>query len=128
MSVVRTVAIDDFPGLMREWAEWTQNLQGLGFSDSTTLWKAQFGKGGEEFKSSIPAGIRLLETHGALRRLIEAMDALTEDDDTRLPVACVQWLYLVGPEQCLQVWGKSKTKLYEHIRTGEILIKREMKR
>lgn len=122
------LAIDDFPGLMREWAEWTTNLQGLGYSDSTTLWRAQFGQGGSGFASSVPAGLRLLETHGALRRLIDAMDALTEDDDTRVPVSCVQWLYLVGPEQCLAVWGKSKTKLYENIRTGEILIRREMKR
>lgn len=122
------LAIDDFPGLMREWAEWTTNLQGLGYSDSTTLWRAQFGTGGGQFGSTVPPGITLLETHGALRRLIDAMDSLTEDDDTRLPVSCVQWLYLVGPEQCLAVWGKSKTKLYEHIRTGEILIRREMKR
>lgn len=121
-------AIDDFSGLMREWAEWTTNLQGLGYSDSTTLWRAQFGQGGSGFASSVPAGLRLLETHGALRRLIEAMDSLTEDNETRLPVWCVQSLYLSGPEKCLEAWGKSKTKLYEHIRTGEILIKREMKR
>ena len=125
---MQVTAIDDFPGLMREWAEWTQNLQGLGYSDSTTLWRAQFGTGGGQFASCIPLGIRLLEAHGALQRLIDAMDSLTQDDDTRLPVSCVQWLYLYGPEKCLAAWGKSKTKLYEHIRTGEILIKREMKR
>lgn len=125
---MQAIAIDDFPGLMRLWAEWTHNLDGLGYSDSTTLWRAQFGTGGGQFGSAVPLGLRLLETGGELRRLIDAMDSLSEDDDTRLPVSCVQWLYLYGPEQCLQAWGKSKTKLYENIRTGEILIKREMKR
>lgn len=126
--MTQSLAIDDFPGLMREWAEWVTNLQGLGYSDSTTLWRAQFGSGGGEFSSSIPLGIRLLDTHGALARLIEAMDALTNDDDTRQPVSCVQWLYLFGPDEAMQMWGKSKTKFYESIRTGEILIKREIKR
>ena len=123
-----TVAIDDFAGLMREWAEWVHNLEGLGYSDSTTLHRAVMGAGGGQFESSVPLGIRLLETHGALKRLIVAMDDLTDDDDTRLPVSCVQMLYLFGPDKCLEAWGKSKTKFYEHIRTGEILIRREMKR
>ena len=70
-----TTSVDDFPALMRDWAEWTQNLQGLGYSGSTTIWRAQFGSGGGEFESTVPLGIRLLETPGALRRLIDAMDA-----------------------------------------------------
>lgn len=121
-------AIDDFPALMREWAEYVHNLEGLGHSDSTTLWRAQFGHGGGQFQSAVPLGLRLLEVHGALKRLIDAMDELEQDEETKTPVSCVQWLYLYGPEKCLEAWGKSKTKLYENIRTGEILIKREMKR
>ena len=124
----QSIAIDDFPGLMREWAEYAHSKGALGFSDSTTVWRAQFGAGGGGFASAPPLGLRLLEVHGPLKRLIDAMGRLEKDDDTKEPVAWVQWLYLYGPTVCLQVWGKSKTKLYEHIRTGEILIKREMKR
>jgi hypothetical protein len=125
---MQALDIDDFPGLMREWAEWVHNLEGLGYSDSTTIWRAAMGSSDGEFASAIPLGIRLLETHGALRRLINAMDALSQDDDTKTPVSCVQWLYLYGPEKALEAWGKSKTKFYEAIRTGEILIRREIKR
>ncbi len=125
---MQALAIDDFPGLMREWVEYVHNLEGLGYSDSTTLWRAVMGSGEGSFQSSPPIGLRLLEVHGALKRLINAMDALTEDDDTRKPVSAVQWLYLLGPEKAMQSWGGSKTKFYEAIRTGEILIKREIKR
>ena len=130
--MTQSLAIDDFPGLMREWAEWVTNLQGLGYSDSTTLWRAQFGSGGGEFSSSIPLGIRLLDTHGALARLIEAMDALTNDEDTRQPVNCVQWLYLFGPDEAVRIYGeatgKGRAKFYQLMQTGEVLIRREVKR
>ena len=129
---MQSIAIDDFAGLMREWAEWVTNLQGLGYSDSTTLWRAQFGSGGGEFSSSIPLGIRLLEAHGALARLIEAMDALTNDEDTRQPVNCVQWLYLFGPDEAVRIYneatGKGRAKFYQLMQTGEVLIRREVKR
>lgn len=130
--MAQTIAVDDFAGLMREWAEWVNNLQGLGYSDSTTLWRAQFGSGGGEFSSAIPLGLRLLETHGALRRLIDAMEALTEDDDTLLPVSCVQWLYLFGPDEAVRIYneatGKGRAKFYQLMQTGEALIRREVKR
>ena len=129
MTIFRqSTAIDDFAGLMREWAQWWESLAGLGHSDNTTLWRAQFGRGGTEFMSCVPAGLMRLETHGALTRLIEAMDSLLADADTRMPVRCVQCLYLLGPTQSIEAWGGSKTKFYEAIRTGEILIRREMKR
>jgi len=104
------------------------NLDGLGYSDATTIWRAAMGSMSGEFESSPPAGLSLLETHGALRRLIVAMDALTEDEDTKRPVVAVQWLYLWGAERAMGQWGGSKTKFYEAIRTGELLIRREMKR
>lgn len=125
---MQALAIDDFPGLMREWAEWVHNLEGLGYSDSTTLHRAVMGAGGGQFGSSVPLGIRLLETHGALRRLINAMDDLTQDDDTRLPVSCVQWLYLFGPKDAVNLSGKSRAKFYQLMQTGETLIRREIKR
>ena len=123
-----TTGIDDFPGLMREWAEWVTNLQGLGYSDSTALWRAQFGKGGESFASSIPAGMHLLEAHGALRRLIDALNELRDDADTTDAVECVQWAYLYGAERGVKLFGKSRAKYYQMLSTGETLIKRELKR
>lgn len=120
-------AIDDFPSLMREWAEWITSLEGVGYSDSTTLWRAVMGRGHGEFGSAEPTGMRLLETHGALSRLVAAMAALTEDDDTRPAVLCVQALYLFGPDEAVQMFGRSRAKFYQMLQTGEILIRREIK-
>lgn len=124
---MQALAIDDFPGLMREWAEYVHNLEGLGYSDSTTLWRAVMGSGEGNFQSSPPLGLRRLETDGALKRLINAMDALTEDDDTRPAVSCVQWLYLFGPDEAIKRLGKSRAKFYQMMQTGEVLIRREIK-
>lgn len=113
---------------MREWSEWAQSLTGLGFSDSTTLWRAVMGTHGGEFASRPPAGLRALEIHGALRRLVSAMDTLAEDDDARPHLACLQATYLLGPEQAMALCTKSRTKLYEGCRTAETLLLVEMKR
>lgn len=133
MTIFRqSTAIDDFAGLMREWAEWVTNLQGLGHSDSTTLWRAQFGRGGLEFASAVPHGLDRLEAHGALRRLIDAMADLVADDDTSQPVLCVQWLYLFGPHESASMYGeltgKGRAKFYQLVQAGEMLIRREIKR
>lgn len=128
MRASAATAIDDFPGLMRDWAEWVTSLAGVGYSDATTLWRAMMASSKGEFGSREPAGLDLLETHGALRRLVAAMADLSDDDDTREPVACVQALYLWGPEQAMQLTNKTRTKFYEAIRSGEMLIRREIKR
>ena len=121
-------SLDNFASLMREWVEWASKLPGVGYSGSTTLWRAQHGAGGSEFGSAIPLGIDLLDARGALRDLVRAMDDLIADRETRSAVHCVQWLYLAGAEQALEQWGRSKTSFYAQVRTGELLIKREMRR
>jgi len=122
------LAIDDFDALLREWAAWIESCRGLGFSDSTPVWRALFGHGDGNFGSSVPTRVDVLEVRGALKRLINAMDALTEDEDTRKPVSAVQLHYIFGPQEGLSLFGGSKTKYFEAIRTGEALLKREIKR
>lgn len=125
---MNAIAIDDLDGLLREWAEWTEACRALGHSDSTPVWRASFGQGAGEFGSKPPLRVEMLEIYGALKRLVNAMDALTEDDDTRKPVSAVQLHYLYGPKNGLLMFGGSKTKYFEAIRTGEALIRREIKR
>ncbi len=125
---MQSLAVDDLDGLLREWAEWAETCMALGHSDSTPIWRANFGHGSGTFASAPPRRVELLEIRGALRRLVQAMDALTEDDDTRKPVSAVQLHYLYGPQNGLIMFGGSKTKYFEAIRTGEALIKREIKR
>lgn len=128
----QVTAIDDFPGLMREWVSWIHELEGLGYSDSTPVWRANFGPGGGSFESSPPKGVDKLKTRGALRRLVAAMDELSEDDDAQPYVACVQWAYLYGTERAsrlyIEKFKKSRAKFYSMLATGEILLKREAKR
>jgi len=121
-----TIAIDDLPGLMREWVEWKASLQGLGYSDSTTIWRAMLSQGGGSFGSALPLGLRLLETHGALRRLVAAMKALEDDESARWPVLVTQRFYEDGPERTREVVKVSRAALYNTVKIGEALIKREM--
>jgi hypothetical protein len=123
---MNALAIDDLPGLMREWVEWEASIAGLGYSDSTTLWRAMMSGGGGGFGSSVPLGIRLLETHGALRRLIAAMKALEEDADARWPVLVTQRFYQLGPEKTREIVKVSRAALYNTVKIGEALIRREM--
>lgn len=115
-------AAADLPALMREWAEWAQRQVGVGYPDSTTLHRAIMGAGGSTPGSREPAGIRALDTHGALTRLIEVMASLTADEDTRRPVACVQGLYLLGAEEAARLAGCSRAQFYQLVKTGELLL------
>ena len=124
----RALAIDDFPALMREWAEWAKCLVGVGYSDSTPIWRALMANQDGEFKSRPPAGLRELETHGALTRLINAMGVLAEDDDARPHLSCLQAVYLIGMDEAITFIGKSKGRIYESCRTAESLLRVEMKR
>ena len=133
MSVVRTVARqkltdDDFKKLMIAWVEWDEKLEALGFSSSTPVWRAQFGTGGGEFQSSEPFGIKLLHAEGWLRELIDAMDALLEDDQCRFPIICLQNFWKYGKMEGANVVALAKTKFYGQVCIGEALVKREMKR
>lgn len=125
---MHALAIDDFDGLLREWAEYAQELVALGYSDSTPVWRAHFGHGDGNFGSSPPRRVEMLEVRGALKRMVLAMDALEKDDDAKKPVSAVQLHYIFGPQKGLAMFGGSKTKYFEAIRTGEALIRREIKR
>lgn len=120
--------VDPLPGLLREWAEWFERAASAGYSDSTVLWRAVMGPGSGEFKSSPPVGLWLLEIHGELAQVNNAIIDLFADPDTKRPIEAIVLLYVFGPIQAMERWGGSKTKFYEAIRTGEILIKREIKR
>lgn len=118
---------DPLPGLLREWAQWYESLNAVGYADSTAVWRAAQGEGGGGFASSIPPGVDRLRLHGALRRLVEAMDALMADEDARLSVAIVQAFYLCGPVKVRDKLGWGTSKIYTVVTTGEALIRREMK-
>ena len=121
-------AASDLPLLLRAWAEWARDLPSVGYADSTTLYRAAHGVGGGSPGSREPAGLRLLEVHGPLRRLITAMDALTADEDTRPVIACVQALYLLGAEDAMTVCRVGRSALYERVKAGELLLLRELRR
>jgi hypothetical protein len=118
---------DQLAGLMQEWAQWYSTLGKAGYSDSTTLWRAVYSSGGSGFGSQVPHGVDGLRLHGALKRLVEAMDSLLEDDDARGPVAAVQGFYLAGLAAVKEVTGYSQAKVYNVLQIGEALIRREMK-
>ena len=108
------------------WADWIIGLEGLGYSDSTTIWRAQFGSGAAEFASSIPHGIRLLTLSGELARLVAAMNALADKEDTREPVEAIQWAYLYGVPKGIELSGKSQATYYRMMQRGETLIRAEI--
>ena len=118
---------DQLAGLMQEWAQWYATLGKAGYSDSTTLWRAVYSSGGAGFGSQIPHGVDGLRLHGALKRLVEAMDSLMDDDDARGPVAAVQGFSLAGADAGRAVTGHGRSKFYEVLAVGEALIRREMK-
>ena len=127
-QMAKALAVDDFPALMREWSEWAKCLIGVGYSDSTSIWRALMANAAGEFKSRPPSGLQVLETHGALTRLINAMDVLDEDVDARPHLYCLRAVYLIGMEEAVTHIGKSKGKIYESCRTAESLLRVEMKR
>jgi len=118
---------DQLAGLLQEWAQWYATIGKAGYSDSTTLWRAVYSSGGSGFQSQVPLGVDSLRLHGALKRLVEAMDSLMQDDDARDSVAAVQGFYLAGADAVRAVTGHGRSKLYEVLAVGEALIRREMK-
>lgn len=129
---MQVTAIDEFDKLMREWVSWIHELQGLGYSDSTPVWRAQFGNAEGQFLSAPPKGVEKLKTHGALRRLVAAMEDLSRDEETLPMVSCVQWAYLFGTENACRMYtegfNKSRATFYSMLKTGELLLKRESRR
>lgn len=129
MGATEPQLADPLPNILREWAEWWMRQESLGYPESTTLWLMQLGSGRQEFKSSIPTGVSMLEVRGALRRIVRAMDRLRADPDEEvwLPTLLVQCWYTSGPEAVRDVTGKSRASLYQMLKIGETLIRHEMK-
>lgn len=124
----RPLSVDVLSKWLREWAEWIRACENVGWSDATTLWWAQFGQP-SEFKSSIPAGIEQLENagpgvsrvHRAIESLLQSPDPLVKD-----PVLVVARFYLLGKTELLESCEASWSSLYQQIKQGELLIRREM--
>lgn len=121
-------AIDDLPGLLREWAQWLPQAQAAGYPEASTLWLALFGKGSGEFTSQAPPGIRHLEVYGALRRLVDAMASLLADEDyeVRRLVQIAQLHYLLGPGVVAERLGCSPGEESSQVMQGEELIRARM--
>ena len=121
-----TLAADDIPSLMRDWAEHQILLAGAGYPQHSPLYAATWGAGGSGPGSRVPAGVERLEVRGVLRRLILAMDALAQDDACRDYVAIIQHHYLHGPAVTMAAFGLSSQRLSDRIRQAELLLRREM--
>lgn len=121
---------DDLPPLLRDWAHWMEQAETAGYPDATILWRAMHAQMSGDFQSTVPAGVRILEITGALRRLDIAMKALLADPEETIhkPVKVVRDFYRYGHRGAGELHALNKTALYGTVTVGEALILREINR
>ena len=126
--IARDEIKDWLPELMREWAEYERERHAVGYPDATPIWNAANNIQASGFGSRPPAGLAALSLTGKMRRLVTALGELLRDIDVAPVVRCTQEFYLYGHEPVCRHYSMSRTQLYERVKSGELLIKREMNR
>lgn len=126
--IARDEIKDWLPELMREWAQRQPELHAVGYPDATPIWNAAHNIQASGFGSRPPAGLNALRMTGRMKRLVDAMADLLRDRDVADVVRRTQEFYLVGHEAVCAHYRVSRTQLYESVKAGELLIKREMNR
>lgn len=126
--IARNEIKDWLPELMREWAQFQPELKGIGYPSATPVWNAAHNIAAVGYGSRPPAGLNALTMTGRMKRLVDAMAALRQDQDVADVVCRTQDFYLYGHAAVCLHYNVSRTQLYETVKQGELLIKREMNR
>ena len=129
MSAMLQEPVDQLPIILKEWAEWFETTLSVGYSDSTTLYRALFGYMELSPQSSEPRGVKVLECDPRVKRADEAIRTITSgpSQKNRGYVISALAVYLVGGTKAGELLGAGRNKLYADARAGEALIRQEMK-
>lgn len=114
--------------MLTEWAHWIEKIcvDGLGYDDETTLYKALFARADGGFGPRIPQGVFRLDTatrevervHAVLQELINFGDPVIEER-----VRLTAMSYVFGIPAIAEQTGKSLQWVYQQQQRGQDIVR-----
>ena len=123
-SATNTSTANWLQDLLKDWANWYVGQLESAYSDSTTLWRAQFAKNDGGFASTIPKGV---EPPPGLRKLCHVMNNLLTDNEMGQDVNVVRHYYCGGEAKTMAALDLKRRKMFEMKGRGESAIRARMK-